>query len=517
MGYRKQIQRFLFLHVFFLSCMFFSAFAEEKSGLELPEVTILGKDVSEFQYAGSFTHSKEAGEKEEIRELERPLQTMDQTGKTSFKNFSTTAGRYGTLIAGADLGGMEKNMDYLFQMKYARTDGYRDHAEEELINPLGSVGIQLKNDLRVTSDFSFFHKQMDLPGQVTAPTSLATRENQSVDYEGGVELYPFPEQRLKASVFGTLSRTDEDPLEESFDDHFFGFSAEIMESIFKLGLEFWSEELENFYSYQKISGFAGVSGWEISPGLIWESLFCVDYYEGEPIRVDPKVSLMCFVTDQLSLSLNIYQKMKVRSWSESYLSEYYVEGNLTELRPQRTLGGDLTFSYLVKEGFTTSLAFFGEKVKNFYMWQDVDENGLFTLENHPEVSILGLRLELQIEIFKSLVGVSRFTFRNIQGEESGFERVPYVPELKGEWGLEWKSQSGFGVGTNLSYLGRQFVGPQGYDQIDEYVLWDMNGFYQWHNAKFFVKVLNVLDQRYDIFEGYPGPNTQYQFGVNLEF
>lgn len=506
-----------FLAVLFFMLVALGVRAEERSGFELPEVTILGKDVSEFQYAGVFTTSRSKDEKDSVRTLERPSPSNEKRQRSSFKNLSTTVGRYGTFTSSADLGGMEQDIDYLVQLKYARTDGYRDHAEEDLIRPSGSIGLQLKEGLRFDGDFAFFHKKMDLPGPVSAPTMLATRENQSIDYQARLEFYTSPEQRLMGSIFGTLSRTDEDPLQASFDDQFLGFSTELTQGIFKTGFEFWSERLENFYSYQKITGFAGISGWEILDGLMLESLLRMDYYEGQPVRVDPKASLVWFATDRLSASLSVQREMKVRSWSSSYLSEYYLEGNLDELQPQRGVAGDVTLSYLVKEGLTTSLSFFGEKTRDFFVWGDSDGNGLFTLENYPDLSILGVKLEFQVEFFKSLTGLSRFTFQNVKSEEEGLENVPYLPELKGEWGLEWKGPYGFGVGTNISYLGRQFTERTGEDQIDEVVLWDMTISYRWHSAKFFAKVLNVLDQRYDILDGYPGPDTQYQFGVNLEF
>lgn len=489
---------------------------EEKSGFELPEVTILGKDVSEFETPGSFTSKSEDGRKDEVQYLEHP-ESFYKDEKSSFKNFSVTMGRYETVTTGIDWSGKEKDLDYLLGFKFARTDGYRDHGSEDLIRPSGAIGIQIFDDLRLTGDYSYFRKRMELPGRIESPSNLATRQNQAVDFEVGLELYPFPGQQMKSNFFGTVSRTDEDPLEQSFDDRFLGGSIVFTDDALTGGLELWTEKLQNFYSYQKVSGFFGVSGLDLRDTFVLESLLQVDYYEGMNVRFGPKISLSWYLTDRFSASLKMHRDMEVRSWSESYLSEYYVEGNLNEIRPQRELEGELEFSYRTTDGLMTSLSLFHKEIKDFFIWQDLDGNGLYTLVNHPEVLIQGLELEAHVDLACGLTGNMSFTFQEVEGRDEGSKQVPYVPKFKFEGGLDWDGPYGFGLGTTISYVGSQFIDVTGIGQIQDYILWDIRTSYEWHHFTFYVKLLNVLDQRYDIFDGYPGPNTQYQFGMNVQF
>jgi outer membrane receptor for ferrienterochelin and colicin len=408
-------------------------------------------------------------------------------------------------------------LDYLLGFKYATTDGYRDHGSEDLIRPSGAIGIQAFDELRLTGEYSYFRKRMELPGRIESPSNLATRQNQAVDFEVGVGLYPFPGQQIKGNFFGTVSRTDEDPLEESFDDRFLGTSTVFTDNALTAGVEFWTERLQNFYSYQKVSGFLGVSGMDVYDTLVVESLLQIDYYEGMEVRFGPKVALSWYLTDRLSASLKVHRDMEVRSWSESYLSEYYVEGNLIEIRPQREVEGEFKFSYRMFGGWTTSLAFFRREIKDLFIWQDFDGNGLYTLVNHPEALIQGGALEMHSELTPALTGHANFTFQEVEGEEQSSREIPYMPKIKIQGELDWKGPYGFGLGTSVSYLGSQFIDVTGPSQIQDYVLWDIRASYEWRNFTFFVKVFNVLDQRYDIFAGYPGPDTQYQFGTNVQF
>jgi hypothetical protein len=492
------------------------ASAEEKSGFELPEVTILGKDISEFETPGSYSSKSEEGRKGQIQYHEQP-DTFHADEKSYFGTLYTTIGRYDTVTVGLDWSGKEKIIDYLLGFKFARTDGYRDHGSEDLIRPSGAIGIQIFDDLRLTSDYSYFRKRMELPGRIESPSSLATRQNQATDFEVGLELYPSPGQQMKNNFFGTISRTDEDPLQQSFDDRFLGGSTVFNDHALTGGLEFWTEKLENFYSYQKVSGFFGVSGLDLHDTFVLEALLHLDYYEGMNVRFDPKVALTWYLTDQFSASFKVYRDMKVRSWSESYLAEYYVEGNLDEIRPQRELGSEVKFSYLVTDHLTPSLSLFRKEIKDFFIWQDLDGNGLYTLVNHPEVLLQGIELQMHVDMTSCFVGNMSFTLQEPEGEDESSKEVPYVPRYKFEGGLDWDGPYGFGLGTSISYVGSQFIDVTGSGQIQDYILWDIRTSYEWRNFTFYVKVLNVLDQRYDIFDGYPGPNTQYQFGMNAQF
>lgn len=504
--------------IFFLICLCgISSLvqAEEKSGFELPDVTILGQDVSEFEVPGPYTQQILEGRKGKVQFLESPEWPQTQE-RTMVRSLAVTAGRYGTVTSGLDWVGREKNLDYLVQMKYARTDGYRDHGSEDLIRPAGSVGVQVNDRIRLEGDYSFFRKRMELPGRIDHPTNFATRENQVIDFETGLELYPMPDQKIKSSFFGTDSRTHEDPLNESFDDRFLGFSTGLSDHALVGGVDFWTEKLQNFYSYQKVAGYFGVSGMEVREDIILDLLSAVDYYEGMAVRLDPKSSITWYFADRWSLETSVKRDMQVRSWSESYLSEYYVEGNLDELRPQRSLEGQIAISYEWLPDAVVSLSVFRKEAKDLFIWQDLDKTGLYTLGNHPEGLIQGGALEWKMKFLNAVTNRSSVQFQELEGSGSSPD-IPYYPQIKLNWSLEWQFDFGLGLGTEISYIGSQSADVQGPEEINDYVLWDVMASYRWKRATFFAKVLNVLDQRYDFFAGYPGPDTQYQFGINVEF
>lgn len=495
----------------------FSVLAAEKESFELPEVTIMGKDFSEYETPDTFTYTMPREKKGEILHREEPGAIQEQETEEHFRTLSASGGRYGTIASSADLAGRARHLDYLLQWKYARTDGYRDHAAEDFVSPSAGLGIQVDKSARLWGDFGYFRKRMELPGPVDAPTPDLSRRNDFTDFDAGMDMDPVEGQRLKTGIYGKFSRTEETPGRPTLEDSVLGLSSTWVHHELRAGVDFYTEQLDNFYSARKVSGYGGVSELPIGGDLFLESILHVDYYEGMAARLHPRAALVWEATHELKISGGAGKKMHVRDWSGSYLSEYYVEGNREELRPQRELEGFLAASYILSDEFTASLSLFQRESKDHLVWQDADGNGLFSYVNQSEVLIRGLSLELQSRLWNSWTGRSRLTFQDPEGEGREGRRVPYVPGIRYDFGLDWKGPAGFGIGTDIAYVSSQYIDFSGSGQIQDYVLWDVVISYEWQGFTVFGKFLNVLDQRYDYYRGYPGPDTQYQFGINIAF
>ena len=437
--------------------------------------------------------------------------------KHTIKNASLSGGRYGYFTASTDLAGSEVDLDYLLQFKYARADGYRDHNGEEMYRPKGALGLQLNPELRFSGEYGFFTKEMELPGRVDQPTGNAIRENESSDFSAGLEWLGSDGKFLDAKVFGSLARSKESLTKKSLDDQGIGAGSSFSYDYLRWGVDVWTEKLQNFYSYQKGSVFGGVSGFPLREFLILDAVAGIDYYEGMFPRVSMKSNLNWYMSNRLWTFAGFKREMKIRSWSESYLTEYYVEGNQNEVRPERSIEGDAGVSCVLVKNYVSTLSFFISQKKDMLVWQDLDENGLFTLVNLNRARLMGVSLELQGRLWEKVQVTSKVMVQSIQNEDPFGEEVPYVPKIKYEFGLDWFLTDRWTLGSSVSYTGSQFVNEDAVGQIQDYILCDFKSSYQWKHLTFFVKVLNALDQRYDFYEGYPGPDTQYVAGVNLEY
>lgn len=492
--------------------------SDEKSGFELPEVTIHGKDVSEYELPGGYESFNFGDEsvKGKVARSEAPESGKLSKG-TSFKNIGLSAGRYGTFTSNVDWAGMERSIDYLLQFQYAGSDGYRDHSSEDLYLPSGSIGFPLNDKTRFSGEFAYFKKRMELPGPITQPTPNAVRDNESTDFRAGFSNEAFDGLHSELNIFGAIARTDEDPIQKSFDDQFLGASAVFEYDYFKAGLDFSTEKLQDFYSYHKFSASGGVEQFELCENVYLDLSAEIYYYEGMAIRLNPKIAATWYANNSLSIFFEAGRNASVRNWSESYLSENYVEGNLQELRPQRDLEIAAGFNYLWMENLSSSIRLFQNNYKDLLVWQDLDNNGLYTLLNQPEAAVRGVELNAQYRIRDLFTWTSSVIVQDPDGQDFLGDEIPYIPKYIIQSGVEWQTPFKVKLGSDMSYTGSQFIGFSGSSQIQDYILWNFNVSYPWKNAVFYSKILNVLDQRYDYFFGYPGPDTQYQFGVIFEF
>jgi len=505
------------LFILFLSGTFCLA-SDEKSGFELPEVTIHGKDISEYELPGGYaSFDIKAGDaKGKIMRSEMPGVETGSKGE-SFRSISLSAGRYDTFTSGVDLAGMSKYLDYLFQFQYAETDGYRDHSSEELYLTSGSAGFQLNERNRLSGEFAFFKKLMQLPGPVTLPTPLAVRDNESTDFRVGLANDSLNGFHSDSSIYGVLSRMDEDPIAKSFDNQVLGFSSNLSYEFVRGDFDISSERLQDYYSYLTFALSGGVEQWEIYQDIYLDASLELDHYEGLDERVNPRMGATWYASDTFAVFVEIGRHFSVRNWTESYLSEGYVEGNLEELRPQRDLKTAVGISYAWMENLNSSLRLFQNNYKDMLVWQDLNSNGLFTLVNQPEATVRGAEINIQYHLRDTFAWNTSITLQDPDGQDFVGDEIPYVPKVAIQSGIEWQTPLKIKFGSDMSYTGSQFITFADESQIQDYILWNMNISYEWKNATFFSKILNVLDQRYDYFFGYPGPDTQYQFGVIWEF
>jgi outer membrane receptor protein involved in Fe transport len=86
-------------------------------------------------------------------------------------NGRLSAGSFGTVVEQADLLGRFGAVDFMLAQGYAKSDGHRAHAEGELKNIMGKVGLQLAPQWRVGASFLYLDNKASDPGTTSAPSS----------------------------------------------------------------------------------------------------------------------------------------------------------------------------------------------------------------------------------------------------------------------------------------------------------------------------------------------------------
>jgi iron complex outermembrane receptor protein len=80
-----------------------------------------------------------------------------------------SAGSFGTVVEQADLLGREGNLDYMLAQGHAQSNGHRPHADGELNNLMGRLGLKLNDNWSFGTSFLYVDNQARDPGDNRLP------------------------------------------------------------------------------------------------------------------------------------------------------------------------------------------------------------------------------------------------------------------------------------------------------------------------------------------------------------
>lgn len=104
-----------------------------------------------------------------------------------------------------------------------------------------------------------------------------------------------------------------------------------------------------------------------------------------------------------------------------------------------------------------------------------------------------------------------------QAEVSGTE-WPYTPEWQGGVRLDYIDENGWRIGLEPVWIGQRFHDAENTERVDGYPLVNLHIQYQRNlHQNYFVDVLNLFDEDYDGFLGFPQAGTTVVAGIEYRF
>lgn len=205
---------------------------------------------------------------------------------------------------------------------------------------------------------------------------------------------------------------------------------------------------------------------------------------------------------------------------------HWFPGGNPELKPESGWGFELTTDFHKKNrkvDFTTSLTGYSRLITNWIQWQPVNST-LWSPVNIGKVNSLGLefRSSFKLVISKKMYNKLGLTFDYTKSENADagnpnfHKQLLYVPFYKSSGFI------GFGFNKTLLlvsgvWVGKRFVSTDNLDSITAYGLLNMaiNQTLTIKKASMnlFVRVNNILDNRYEAIVWRPMPGINYEFGV----
>ena len=212
---------------------------------------------------------------------------------------------------------------------------------------------------------------------------------------------------------------------------------------------------------------------------------------------------------------NIEQRLYLPGFSESYIHEDYMKVN-AGLKPQlstkKRVGGDWHMS----SGLSLNADIFMEDISDYISWNKIDT--LYQPVNIGDVKLSGIEIRLQHNLTKRLVQ-SISLINTIHKNQSDGKVVPYIPDARMIIGLEYADSKNLSASLNGEYIGKRYASPDDKDKkMHSYFLVDLTANKQVNDTLSYIfDWENLLNEEYEIRDGYYGNPTIVKAGLKLKF
>ena len=187
---------------------------------------------------------------------------------------------------------------------------------------------------------------------------------------------------------------------------------------------------------------------------------------------------------------------------------------------KRPIALTLKLGAQIAEALSGALRVGYEKVEHFPVWTDADTNGTWEVIPNREVTRKVASVRMTYERNPMLVLSSRFTVQQTEFSDTSQGHVPYVPSVTGHIEVGSEPRPGWGLSLSAQIVGPRFV-EEGSDEksdkkLSTYVLLAAQVSKRIaSHVHLFLRADNLLDQSYEVWEGYFMPRIGVYGGLKM--
>ncbi|MFH1460278.1 MAG: hypothetical protein ABIG64_07940 [Candidatus Omnitrophota bacterium] len=486
-----------------------SVFAEEfkKPLLKLPEVSIIASD----DRAQAFLDADVKAEEFDIKE-EAPVQKEESSGfiSSAFGRFNT---QYYDLKQSVKL----KNFYYTAKLNIKNTSGDRANTEVSLYTPSLILGFPFDVENEFIFSLDYFDKTMGLPGKTDNVTLDAKRRNSDLKLSGALE-YNLNDLKLNLKPYYNYSILNNDVGLEDFRHKIVGTYLRVdFDNVF-FDIDISENRLLTYYNQVVAHGRLRLESLDIIDNgkiLAGLNLFAQEKFGQRP---SPFVEFIYQEDEDFLHKFTITREFKPIIFNQTYLEDNYVQVDVNKLRPTRESSLAYQIDKNISKEWRTNALFYLKQTKDFWFWSDTDGDGLYTPEFMEKVNFAGIKLSTEYTWNQAFSHFFSINIQNNRSKDSAYEFVPLIPKQKISVGLTYKNENNFKIDFFGDYFSRRYYQGNSRESSSGYFLLSSKATYEPKDyLTIFVLIDNLLNDHYEIVEGYPNQSRSVMSGVMIKF
>jgi vitamin B12 transporter len=237
----------------------------------------------------------------------------------------------------------------------------------------------------------------------------------------------------------------------------------------------------------------------------------------------PKIGLVFYATDSLTLKNNYFRNFKFPAFNDLYWSNGAMERGNPNLKPEDGLGADFIVEYRQKDIFRFETAFYAARIHNSIHWRDA--GGVLAPQNIGEADYFGWDSRIASDFSEHFILSASYQYIRTYILTGNFShssniRMPYIPMHTVGVSLEFRWGSGSllisGHYEGLRY--EDYTPAENVNELDPHFLLNLT-FNQQLGETFtlFASLRNALNESYVSMMDYPMPGITLTTGLKAVF
>ncbi len=411
---------------------------------------------------------------------------------------------------------------YVLSTEKETSDGFMPNTDYDLWNLDGKVTLKLSKDANVVFNANYEHKEEGVPGEVDYPTPDAREHDENELFGIGLNI-----KKMHLNLYSHKSGLHYwDPLVE--DDYYrTGMRGADIQDSFLLGSsnlvtaggEIVAERLNSNVVGIKNRTTEGVFAQDqliFTENLIATAGLRYDNYDLGS-RVTPRVSALYRPFAKTTFRISAGMGYRVPTFEDLYWPNTgYAEGN-PNLKPEKSKEYEISFEQMFGKSLTAKALAFHKNVEDLIQWEELP-SGMWMPENIDQARINGIEFDANY-VFKNIALSLSYYYQDPKDENTG-ENIPYLPRQNVKGNISYETKTGLIASLEGNYVSN-YVTPGSpswsYYYLNGKISQKVPLFGGRANGEIFLEGKNILDNKYQIVQGYPMPPAAVTGGVRISF
>ena len=447
-------------------------------------------------------------------------------------------GAFNTQIYCLKNGAKIDRFGYLITASHNSSDGDRENSECNGYHCTGKGNYDLGEEAKLTFSTGYSEYDKGVPGSITWLTPNVEQDDKKNWFYLGYKSILGERSDVTGKVFFNRYRQEyEDPdslINDVSKNHQLGFdlqqnffAGEVHALTWGISWERDKVDIKDMNEVSKIGGEqelttkAAYFQDEISffePSTLTLGLR-YDHHSVYGSEVSPKASGLYRLTEKTGLRASVGCAFRAPTVNDLYWRDNYAVGN-PDLNPEKSIGYDFGIEHQFSRKVLGRFFIFRNDVDDMISWADPDGDWVWESYNLESACIQGIETEVKAQFSKQFSSTLFYTYLDArdEGETYHDKYLRYKPGHKGGCRLTYETEGGAKLSLDLGYTDSVYSDRANTSKLDSFFLLDARvSKVISEDTEIFVAGKNLLDEKYQLHDGYPMPGASIMGGLRVKF